>query len=114
MGVCSINNKNSYQTRQGHQSFYTDDHNRDFIQTLEKYFNQNILDIPEEHIDWRDKVRKLNNGKRVVGQIERLSQRFPYIPQMIVEGKQNKTINISLKEVNNLIGKSKREEITSI
>lgn len=88
--------------------FYTDDHNRDFIQTLEKYFNQNILDIPEEHIDWRDKVRKLNNGKRVVGQIERLSQRFPYIPQMIVEGKQNKTINISLKEVNNLIGKSKK------
>lgn len=88
--------------------FYTDDHNRDFIQTLEKYFNQNILDIPEEHIDWRDKVRKLNNGKRVVSQIERLSQRFPYIPQMIVEGKQNKTINVSLKEVNNLIGKSKK------
>ena len=88
--------------------FYTDDHNRDFIQTLEKYFNQNILDIPEEHIDWRDKVRKLNNGKRVVGQIERLSQRFPYIPQVIVEGKQNKTINVSLKEVNNLIGKSKK------
>lgn len=88
--------------------FYTDDHNRDFIQTLEKYFNQNILDIPEEHIDWRDKVRKLNNGKRVVGQIERLSQRFPYIPQMIVEGNQNKTINVSLKEVNNLIGKNKK------
>ena len=88
--------------------FYTDDHNRDFIQTLEKYFNQNILDIPEEHIDWRDKVRKLNNGKRAVSQIERLSQRFPYIPQMIVEGKQNKTINVSLKEVNNLIGKSKK------
>lgn len=88
--------------------FYTDDHNRDFIQTLEKYFNQNILDIPEEHIDWRDKVRKLNNGKRVVSQIERLSQRFPYIPQVIVEGKQNKTINVSLKEVNNLIGKSKK------
>lgn len=88
--------------------FYSDDHNRDFIQTLEKYFNQNILDIPEEHIDWRDKVRKLNNGKRVVSQIERLSQRFPYIPQMIVEGKQNKTINVSLKEVNNLIGKSKK------
>ena len=88
--------------------FYTDDHNSDFIQTLEKYFNQNILDIPEEHIDWRDKVKKLNNGKRVVSQIERLSQRFPYIPQMIVEGKQNKTINVSLKEVNNLIGKSKK------
>lgn len=88
--------------------FYTDDHNRDFMQTLEKYFNQNNLDIPEEHIDWRDKVRKLNNGKRVVSQIERLSQRFPYIPQMIVEGKQNKTINVSLKEVNNLIGKSKK------
>ncbi len=88
--------------------FYTDDHNRDFIQTLEKYFNQNILDIPEEHIDWRDKVRKLNNGKRVVSQIERLSQRFPYIPQMIVEGNQNKNINISLKEANNLIGKTKK------
>lgn len=88
--------------------FYTDDHNRDFIQTLEKYFNQNILDIPEEHIDWRDKVKKLNNGKRVISQIERLSQRFPYIPQMIVEGNQNKTINVSLKEVNNLIGKSKK------
>lgn len=88
--------------------FYTDDHNRDFIQTLEKYFNQNILDIPEEHIDWRDKVKKLNNGKRVVCQIERLSQRFPYIPQMIVEGNQNKNINISLKEANNLIGKTKK------
>lgn len=88
--------------------FYTDDHNKDFILTLEKYFNQNILDIPEEHIDWRDKVKKLNNGKRVVSQIERLSQRFPYIPQMIVEGNQDKTINVSLKEVNNLIGKTKK------
>ena len=88
--------------------FYTDDHNRDFIQTLEKYFNQNILDIPEEHIDWRDKVKKLKNGKRVISQIERLSQRFPHIPQMIVKGNQNKTINVSLKEVNNLIGKSKK------
>ncbi len=88
--------------------FYTDDHNSDFIQTLEKYFNQNILDIPEEHIGWRDKVKKLNNGKRIISQIERLSQRFPYIPQMIVEGNQNKTINIPLKEVNNLIGKNKK------
>ena len=88
--------------------FYTDDHNKDFILTLEKYFNQNILDIPEEHIDWRDKVKKLNNGTRVISQIERLSQRFPYIPQIIVEGNQNKTINVSLKEVNNLIGKSKK------
>ena len=26
--------------------FYTDDHNKDFISTLEKYLNQNILDIP--------------------------------------------------------------------
>ena len=83
--------------------FYSDDHNKDFMLTLEKYFNQNILDIPEEHIDWRDKVKKLNNGKRIVSQIERLSQRFPYIPQMIVEDNQNKTINVSLKEVNNLI-----------
>lgn len=88
--------------------FYTDDHNKDFMLILEKYFNQNILDIPEEHIDWRDKVKKLNNGKRIVSQIERLSQRFPYILQMIVEGNQNKTINVSLKEVNNLIGKSKK------
>lgn len=87
--------------------FYTDDHNQDFILTLEKYFNQNILDIPEEHIDWRDKVNKLNNGKRVISQIERLSQRFSYIPQMIVEGNQNKTINVSLKEINNLIGKKR-------
>ena len=85
--------------------FYTDDHNKDFILTLEKYFNQNILDIPEEHIDWRDKVKKLKNGIRDIDQIERFSQRFPYIPQMIVEGNQNKTINVSLKEVNNLIGK---------
>ena len=88
--------------------FYSDDHNKDFMLTLEKYFNQNILDIPEEHIDWRDKVKKLNNGKRIVSQIERLSQRFPYIPQLIVEGNQNKTINVSLKEVNNLIGKNKK------
>lgn len=89
--------------------FYTDDHNKDFMLILEKYFNQNILDIPEEHIDWRDKVKKLNNGKRVITQIERLSQRFPYIPQMIVEGNQNRTINILLKEVNNLIGKTKKK-----
>lgn len=88
--------------------FYTDDHNKDFILTLEKYFNQNILDIPEEHIDWRDKVNKINNGIRVIDQIERLSQRFPYIPQMIAEGNQNKTINVSLKEVNNLIGKKRK------
>lgn len=88
--------------------FYTDDHNKDFILTLEKYFNQNILDIPEEHIDWRDKVKKLYNGIRVIDQIERLSQRFPYIPQMIAEGNQNKTINVSLKEVNNLIGKKRK------
>ena len=88
--------------------FYSDDHNKDFMLTLEKYFNQNILDIPEEHIDWRDKVKKLNNGKRIVSQIEMLSQRFPYIPQIIVEGNQNKTINVSLKEVNNLIGKNKK------
>ena len=88
--------------------FYSDDHNKDFMLTLEKYFNQNILDIPEEHIDWRDKIKKLNNGKRIVSQIERLSQRFPYIPQMIVEGNQNKTINVSLKEVNNLIGKKRK------
>lgn len=88
--------------------FYTDDHNKDFILTLEKYFNQNILDIPEEHIDWRNKVNKINNGIRVIDQVERLSQRFPYIPQMIAEGNQNKTINISLKEVNNLIGKKRK------
>ncbi len=88
--------------------FYTDDHNQDFILTLEKYFNQNILDIPEEHIDWRDKVIKLNNGKRAISQIEKLSQRFPYLPQMIVEGNQNKTINVSLKEINNLLGKTKK------
>ena len=88
--------------------FYTDDHNKDFILTLEKYFNQNILDIPEEHIDWRDKVKKLNNGIRVIDQIEILSQRFPYIPQMIAEGNQNKTINVSLKEVSNLIGKKRK------
>ena len=89
--------------------FYTDDHNKDFILTLEKYFNQNILDIPEEHIDWRDKVNKINNGIRVIDQIERLSQRFPYIPQMIAEGNQSKTINVSLKEVNNLIGKKRKK-----
>ena len=75
--------------------FYSDDHNKDFMLTLEKYFNQNILDIPEEHIDWRDKVKKLNNGKRIVSQIERLSQRFPYITQLIVEGNQNKSIHAS-------------------
>ncbi len=88
--------------------FYTDDHNQDFILTLEKYFNQNILDIPEEHIDWRNKVIKLNNGKRAISQIEKLSQRFPYLLQMIVEGNQNKTINVSLKEINNLLGKTKK------
>ena len=50
--------------------FYTDDHNKDFMLILEKYFNQNILDIPEEHIDWRDKVKKLNNGKIQVSDLE--------------------------------------------
>ena len=89
--------------------FYTDDHNNDFMLILEKYFNLNILDIPEEHINWRDKVKNLNNGKRVVSQIERLSQRFPYIPEMIVEGGKNKIIAINLKELNQLLDKKKKK-----
>ena len=38
--------------------FYSDDHDSDFMATLEKYLNQNKLDIQEEHVDWRDKVKK--------------------------------------------------------
>lgn len=91
------------------QVFYTDDHNQDFISTLEKYFNQNTLDIPEEHIDWRDKVKTIQNGKRVISQIEKLVQRFPYIPEMIVEGGKNKTITINLKELNQLLDKKKKK-----
>lgn len=89
--------------------FYTDDHNKDFMLTLEKYFNQNILDIPEEHIDWRDKVKNLNNGKRVVSQIEKLVQRFPYISEMIVEGGKTRNIFINLKELNQLLNKKKKK-----
>lgn len=88
--------------------FYTDDHNKDFISTLEKYLNQNILDIPEEHKDWRDKVKMINNGKRVISHIERLVQRFPYIPKKITEGGKDRTITITLKEINSILGKKKR------
>ena len=89
--------------------FYTDDHNKDFISTLEKYLNQNILDIPEEHKDWRDKVKMINNGKRVISHIERLEQRFPYIPKKITEGGKDRTITITLKEINSILGKKKKK-----
>ena len=89
--------------------FYTDDHNKDFISTLEKYLNQNILDIPEEHKDWRDKVKIINNGKRVISHIERLEQRFPYIPKKITEGGKDRTITITLKEINSILGKKKKK-----
>ena len=91
------------------QVFYTDDHNKDFISTLEKYLNQNILDIPEEHKDWRDKVKMINNGKRVISHIERLVQRFPYIPKKITEGGKDRTITITLKEINSILGKKKKK-----
>lgn len=91
------------------QVFYTDDHNKDFISTLEKYLNQNILDIPEEHKDWRDKVKIINNGKRVISHIERLEQRFPYIPKKITEGGKDRTITITLKEINSILGKKKKK-----
>lgn len=88
--------------------FYTDDHNKDFMSTLEKYLNQNTLDIPEEHKDWRDKVKMINNGKRVISHIERLVQRFPYIPKKITEGGKDRTITITLKEINSILGKKKK------
>lgn len=89
--------------------FYSDDHNPDFITILKRYLNQNTLDIPEEQVDWRDKVKEIRNGKRVISQIEKLVQRFPYIPEMIVEGGKNKTIAINLKELNQLLGKKKKK-----
>ena len=91
------------------QVFYTDDHNQDFISTLEKYFNLNTLVIPEEQVDWRDKVKKISNGKRVISQIEKMVQRFPYIPEMIVKGGKNKTITIRLKELNQLLDKKRKK-----
>lgn len=89
--------------------YYTDDHNQNFISTLEKYFNQNTLEIPEEQIDWRDKVEKIKNRKSVISQIEKLVQRFPYISEMIIDGGKNKTITIRLKELNQLIGIKKKK-----
>lgn len=91
------------------QVFYTDDHNQDFISTLEKYFNLNTLVIPEEQVDWRDKVKEIRNGKRVISQIEKMVQRFPYIPEMIVKGGKNKTITIRLKELNQLLDKKRKK-----
>ena len=91
------------------QVFYTDDHNQDFISTLEKYFNLNTLVIPEEQVDWRDKVKKISNGKRVISQIEKMVQRFPYIQEMIVKGGKNKTITIRLKELNQLLDKKRKK-----
>ena len=89
--------------------FYTDDHNQDFISTLEKYFNLNTLVIPEEQVDWRDKVKEIRNGKRVISQIEKMVQRFPYIQEMIVKGGKNKTITIRLKELNQLLDKKRKK-----
>ena len=37
--------------------FYSDEHNPNFMTTLERYLNQNILNIKEEHVDWSDKVK---------------------------------------------------------
>ena len=91
------------------QVFYTDDHNQDFISTLEKYFNLNTLVIPEEQVDWRDKVKEIRNGKRVISQIEKMVQRFPYIQEMIVKGGKNKTITIRLKELNQLLDKKRKK-----
>ena len=91
------------------QVFYTDDHNQDFISTLEKYFNLNTLVIPEEQVDWRDKVKEIRNGKRVISQIEKLVQRFPYIPEMIVKGGKDKTVTIRLKELNQLLDKKRKK-----
>lgn len=88
--------------------FYTDDHKEEFISTLDKYFNKNKLDIPEEQIDWRSKIKEVKYGNRVLKTIEMLVQRFPSIPKYIVQGKK-KTIQLSLKEINKLTGKVKKK-----
>ena len=84
--------------------FYSDDHDSDFMATLEKYLNQNKLDIKEEHVDWRDKVKKEKYGGRQLCNIEKLTLRFPFLPEQIIEPQKEKKINISVPELNDLLG----------
>ena len=44
----------------------------------------------------------------MISQIEKMVQRFPYIPEMIVKGGKNKTITIRLKELNQLLDKKRK------
>ena len=84
--------------------FHSDDHDSDFMATLEKYLNQNKLDIKEEHVDWRDKVKKEKYGGRQLCNIEKLTLRFPFLPEQIIEPQKEKKINISVPELNDLLG----------
>lgn len=54
-------------------------------------------------------MKIINNGKRVINHIERLVQRFPYIPKKITEGGKDRTITITLKEINSILGKKKKK-----
>lgn len=91
--------------------YYTDDHKQDFIDTLDRYFNKNTLYIPEEYNDWRNKVKSIKYGSKSISNIEKLSQRFPFITEMILEnGGNQKKLSISLGELNKILGLRKKSK----
>lgn len=90
--------------------FYSDDHDSIFIETLERYLNQNNLDIKEEHVDWRDKVKVEKYGCKQIVDIEKMIQRFPFLPEQILEPQKEKEITISLSDLNKLLGHKDRRK----
>lgn len=90
--------------------FYSDDHDSIFIETLERYLNQNNLDIKEEHVDWRDKVKVEKYGCKQIVDIEKMIQRFPFLPEQILEPLKEKEITIFLSDLNKLLGHKERRK----
>lgn len=90
--------------------FYSDEHNPNFMTTLERYLNQNILDIKEERVDWRDKVKVEKYGCKQIVDIEKMIQRFPFLPEQILEPLKEKEITISLSVLNKLLGHKDRRK----
>lgn len=90
--------------------FYSDDHEPNFMTTLERYLNQNILDIKEEHVDWRDKVKVEKYGCKQMVDIEKMIQRFPFLPEQILKPLKEKEITISISDLNKLLGHKDRRK----
>lgn len=90
--------------------FYSDDHEPNFTTTLKRYLNQNILDIKEEHVDWRDKVKVRKYGCKQIVDIEKMIQRFPFLPEQFLEPLNEMEITISLSDLNKLLGHKDRRK----